>query len=122
MCGAPDNVAIKRAAPTSVEYLRAQTAATPVPDVQAESGTMALAWVGMHDGQFVADWARPDGDVAAVYSLQKMDPRDKNEQVEPTWEEELEKDEWCFYPSDKDEQIATTMGGSSGEDHGGEAS
>ena len=45
-------------------------------------------------------------DIQCLYNVE----HDKNEQPDPHWEEELEPDEYEFYPSQKDTEIARTMG------------
>ena len=121
MLGAPDNFPLKRAAPTTVEELRADQARGYV-DVAAESSTGALAWVGVHNGQIVADWTFRDGANVDMLNAIGSQARDKNEQPDQEWEEQLEDKEWTFYPSDKDEAITATIGGPGGVDHGGEGS
>ena len=88
-----------------MEDLRSDTATEHV-----ESGSRGLAWVAIHEGEFVADWTRDGADqVHGIYSVRVAGQHDKNEQPEPDWEEELETDECIFYPSQRDDEIAKTL-------------
>ena len=117
MQGVPDSTPVKRPATTTVEQLRSDT----LGPVEMEPGTMNLAWVGVHNGQFLLDIGRQQDDPEMLAHVAEL-PHDTNTDEGYAWRDELDEGEHTLDPSQKDKDTAKAMGGPSGVNHGGEKS
>ena len=87
MQGTPDVFPQKRPAEESVEELYRSRKRLVLHEQEAQAGAMSLAWVGVHRGQVLVDWA--------------MEVRDKSQQNGDTWEEQVDDGELHFHPGAK---------------------